>query len=192
MMFRSSTTKNSPSPIRRVGCHRFGRSSCHSAKRPASTTGARSASPTQFNAASRVIHQIVVVVTTVALACRFWSRRWNQRWSIPDPARALVLPPGSALPPPGDTGAPRSDAPGRLLATALVESDLDAGLPTKLPSTDKCWLQPSPTSTHCRTICSNNCSNSSDSWKKNLPQASRERGRCGSPDQPQPGEPPPR
>src|SRR6266853_4723399 len=37
---------------------------------------------------------------------------------------------------------------------------------TKLPSTDRCWPCTNPTSTHWRTICSNNCSNSFDSWNR--------------------------
>jgi hypothetical protein len=39
---------------------------------------------------------------------------------------------------------------------------LDALASTKLPSTDRCFPCTSPTSTHCRTICSNNSSNSFD------------------------------
>ena len=44
-----------------------------------------------------------------------------------------------------------------------IRLSLAAFASTKLPSTDRCWPCTSPTSTHCRTTCSNNCSNSFDS-----------------------------
>ena len=79
-----------------------------------------------------------------------WWRRWNQdRWSIPDLVYAPVLLPGSGL----------------LPRAAPVEYGFASQhwLPRNCHLPTNACPRPNPTSTHWRTICSNNSSNSFDS-----------------------------
>jgi hypothetical protein len=94
-------------------------------------------------------------------ASRPWWPMWNRdRCSIPALADAPALPPSSALPIPPDYCRTV-----RLTCAASPNCylSLAAWASTKLPSTDRCLPCTNPTSTHCRTVRSNSCSNSFDS-----------------------------